>query len=51
MSNQKLSENEKRILHDIFIAVEARVRNGSLQGGLTAEGVNFTIFYMLKREQ
>ena len=47
----KLSEDEKKILKSIMAAIEARIRNGSLQGGLTAEGVGFTVFYMVKYEQ
>jgi len=49
--DKKLSGEEKKILKTILSAIEARIRHGSLQGGLTAEGVDWTIYYMFKKEQ
>lgn len=46
--NRQLSDNEKRVLKSIMAAIESRIRNGSLQGGIGAQEVNYTIYYMVK---
>ena len=48
---KKLSEQDMKILKVILATIESRIHSGSLQGGLTAEGVKYTVYYLLKYER
>lgn len=46
--NRQLSDEEKRILRIIMGSIESRIRNGSLQGGIGAKEVSYTVYYLVK---